>query len=763
MRCLVLIGLVLICGWVQAQVKYQVKGQVTDNSGEAIAFSTVYTNQLISTTDAKGRFSVELPSGNHDLTINSLGYNKKKLTISVPYEGIINIELVENIKQLGEVVVTATRTSRSIDNVPVPVNVISSKQIQTIGSLRLNEVLQEQTGLQITSDHGTGVMMQGLSSDYILFLIDGEPVIGRTAGTLELNRLAVDNIERVEIIKGPSSSLYGSEAMAGVVNIITKKPIQGFSSSLRSRYRSYQTLDVNTNIGYNEDRLNASLFIDRLSTAGYDLTEESVSMTAPPFQAYTFNPKFEYRFSDKVKFSVNSRLYIENQENTNDLIIEEETIRMVDKGERRDWNVMPTLALTLNDHQIQFRSYTTGYATESTLRYQSDGILYEDNYFDQLFNRSEIQYDYYIKDRHITTLGLGHTIESVDATRYDDVNAFRANYGFMQHQWIPGDKFNLILGGRFDIHSAYASRFSPKLAAGYTINNWLKLQASVGGGYKAPDFRQLLLNFTNPVAGYSVVGSSIVKERMKELESQGQVEEIFIDPGTIQTIEAESSLAYNAGLHFTPGELFSGQVEIFRNEINNLIDTAPIARKTNGQNVFSYFNFDEVVTQGVELNGNYRLMDNLNLSLGYQYLDSRNLEDISRIRNGEVFRRNPGTNRTEQVQISDYGGLINRSRHSGNAKIFYENKKYQFDMALRSIYRGKWGIGDSNGNGLIDMSNEYANGYLLINLALNKSLFEWLVLEAGSNNLLDIRNEFESSLPGRIWYVGVTIDFSRSN
>src|SRR5262245_48914753 len=92
---------------------------------------------------------------------------------------------------LSEVVITATRTPRSIKNVPVPVTVITQDKIERIGALRLNELLSEQAGLQIITDHGTGIQLQGLSADYILILIDGEPVIGRTAGTLDLSRLAV--------------------------------------------------------------------------------------------------------------------------------------------------------------------------------------------------------------------------------------------------------------------------------------------------------------------------------------------------------------------------------------------------------------------------------------------------------------------------------------------------------------------------------------------------------------------------------------------
>src|SRR3546814_8713767 len=107
--------------------------------------------------------------------------------------------------------------------------------------VRLDDVLVEQTGLTLVSAHGTGVQMQGFDPDYTLILLDGQPLIGRTTGTLELSRVAVGNIERIEIVKGPSSSLYGSEALAGVINIITRDPEIGARGTLSARYGSNQT------------------------------------------------------------------------------------------------------------------------------------------------------------------------------------------------------------------------------------------------------------------------------------------------------------------------------------------------------------------------------------------------------------------------------------------------------------------------------------------------------------------------------------------
>src|SRR5699024_10970709 len=137
-----------------------------------------------------------------------------------------------NGEDLNPVVVTATKSSRKLADVPMPVDIIGKDQIQSSGSNRLDELLSEQTGLSIVNDHGFGVQMQGLGPEYTLILVDGEPVIGRTAGTLDLKRISLSDVERIEILKGPSSSLYGSDALAGVINIITKK---GSKSGLKFR------------------------------------------------------------------------------------------------------------------------------------------------------------------------------------------------------------------------------------------------------------------------------------------------------------------------------------------------------------------------------------------------------------------------------------------------------------------------------------------------------------------------------------------------
>ena len=745
------------------------RGKVTKADGLPLAEANVTLKDTPwgTTTTPDGTFRLaNIPIGTYQLLVSYVGCKtaEQNIHITTNQQPYITVMLTDLTELPDDVVITATRTQQVIDEVPMPVQVIDQTQIERIGSLRLDEVLQEQTGLQMISDHGSGLQMQGLSSDYILILIDGEPVIGRTAGTVDLKRLTVNNIQRIEIIRGPSSSLYGSEAMAGVVNIITQENQPGWNGTLGTQYRTFHTWDAQAEAGYRGKRLSARLFANQLRSDGYDLSSESVSQTVAPYRAFTLSPKLSYRLSEQLNLRVSSRFYQESSDDQLDITQEEAVTRLNSHSERSDWNVLPILEYHPNDrHKLQLRHYVSGYATESKLTYAADGQLDDLSTFDQTFQRSEVQYDWYGRDeQHIITGGLGRLTERVEATRYDDINRFTSTYAFAQYQWQPTDRWNVVAGGRYDAHSAYADRLSPKLAVGYTANDWFSVQASFGGGYKAPDFRQLLLSFTNPVAGYSVFGSQVVQEKFAELEAQGQVAQVLIDPAAVQEIQAESSLAYNIGFTLRPQKTINCKVNAFRNNISDLIETAPIARKTNGQNVFSYFNVAQVVTQGVETQLDYAPYPGWAFTVGYQYLDTRDEEAYQQVKNGKVFRRD-GNNRTVAITMSDYGGLFNRSRHSGNVKLFYTNTRYGFDVALRGLYRGRWGLGDFNGNTLLDAENEYADGYWLVNLATRKHWGNWLTLEAGVNNLFNQTTLNEPALAGRIFFGGVQLHFNQSN
>lgn len=663
-------------------------------------------------------------------------------------------------RSLGGVVVSATRTERLLKDIPMPIAVVSREAIERMGALRLNEVMAEQTGIQMVQDHGAGVQVQGLSTDYVLILVDGEPVVGRTKGNLDLTRLAVGNIDHIEIVKGPSSSLFGSEAMGGVINIISKKGTPDLIASIRSRYRRYNTLDLSAEAGKDNGKLGWYVFANRLSSDGYFApgATNTITKTVAPFTGYTGSGKFTYRFNSKAELLINARFYNEDQRNEQMLAANGTGRLLSSKTNRKDYSFTPTFSYTFAPgKKLQIRNHTTSFQTRTEHDFADNGEVYDDSYFKQYFNRTELQYDHRFSARNLTTIGVGNTIEAVDATRYDTRNSFNQLYLYGQHQWEATKDLNVIAGFRYDKHNQYADRFSPKLAAGYNLTKNFSIQGSVAGGYKAPTFEQLLLNFTNPTVGYTVMGTNVAASGIQRLQDAGQIQQIFIDPSTIGAIRAERSTAFNFGFKFSPVKTLHVQANLFRNNISDLIDFNTIAVKTNQGAIYSYFNRNQVFTQGIELNGSLSLPYNLELSAGYQYLDAKDVEVWKNVRNGSLYYRDAGTNLDYKVSKGDYGGLYNRSKHTGNVKLTYDNRRLGFDVSLRGLFRSRFGNGmDVNGNAVLDDDREYVKGYQLWNLSARKSLNR-ITVEGGINNIFSVATPYDPTTPALNWYAGVAL------
>ncbi len=661
---------------------------------------------------------------------------------------------------LDEVVVTATRSERQMGALPMPVSVVSKKQIQQMGSMRLNDVLNEQTGLFIVNDHGNGVQVQGFSPDYTLILVDGEPLVGRTAGTLELSRLAVGNIKQIEIVKGPSSSLYGSEALAGVINIITEDPTKP-AASFSARYGTNNALDLGSNLAYRKNKVGLSLFANRFSSSGYDLSPETFGQTVSPFVNFTIQPKLKVNFSDNTNLTVSSRYFNETQSNAFDLGKGGTVNAVSGNGYVNDFSINPSLNHRFNDKfKFTTRFYITRYTTNSTLKYESDGELYDETFFTQNFARPELQADIILNEKNLLTTGVGMVAESVEATRYEEQKRFNTKYIFAQYEYFPSDKLHFILGGRYDAHSAFRNQLSPKLSGSYLLTPKVMLRASAGVGYKAPDFRQLYLNFSNAVAGYNVFGSQEIRENLARLQAENQIIDVLANIDSFGELRPESSRALNIGVKFDDSKGFISSINFFRNDIQDLIETQAVARKTNGQNVFSYQNISEVLTQGFETEISKIIRSGtstLQFSGGYQYLEAKDKSVLTKLENGNVFRRDANL-ATERVPKKDYGGLMGRSRHSANVKVFYENRKL-VNASLRGIYRGRYGFGDLNANTILDADNEYVQGFVTWNFSITKNIKK-LDFQAGIDNLLNFQDtQFIPSIPGRLWWVKTQVNF----
>lgn len=679
-------------------------------------------------------------------------------------------------KTLTELVVTATRTERKLSNVAVPVQIISKKAITQSGSVRLNDILSEQTGLYITSGgatssagggvFGNGVQLQGLSPDYTLILLDGEPIIGRQGGVIDLSRLAVGNIKKIEIVKGPSSSLYGSEAMGGVINIITEQA-QFNKLDASFRYGRFNSSDANLSAAIKKQKWGLQLFGNRNSSEGFDLDKTAPGKTIDPFGSYTTQARFNFYPAEKTKISVSGRYYIEKQDNyflTQD-ISSGSTIAITGNGHVRDMNLNPVITQQFNDNlRSSMRFYFSRYEYEQTLLEESDKSPYYYDFFQQDFYRAENQTDIHLPAKNFLSVGAGLVAEKLNTTRYAGKRSNDIRYAFIQDEWRANEKITLIGGLRYDDNSAYQSRLSPKLAGQYKINDKLRINASYGAGFKAPDFRQLFLNFFNTAAGgYVVYGANeITISELETQKQQGVLTDILPKAYELALLKPEISKGLNAGLHYDVNEKLSLDLNLFRNDIDNLIQVDIIAFRSNAAPVYSYFNVKEAYTQGAEINAQYRLNDKFRLQGGYQFLITADKADIKRIDEKNVFARDLLTGEVYRVKRNDYAGLPNRSNHMANAKLFFEDEKKGWSASARVIYRSKWGTYDKDGNGIINREDEFAKGSALLNVNAAKTIRAFR-LQAGIDNLFNHKDEINlPGQPGIQPYISINYSFIKN-
>ena len=659
---------------------------------------------------------------------------------------------------LKEVIISATRTPRELSSLPLPVTLVDQEIISSSGVVRLDEILIEQTGVNIVADESgfEGIQMQGISSDYILILIDGVPLIGRKAGNFDLSRMAIGNIKQIEIVKGPSSSLFGSEALGGVINIITEEPkTKKLNGNFSYRFGSFNQQDINTNIKQNSGKFKFNFFFNRLSSDGYQVDSESDPRTFYPFKNYTLHGKISNDFSKKLTGLFSFRFY--DNEQLSMLILNEEDF----EGETQENDMNIHLKFDQNvskkfniDYELYFTSYNADELIQSLL---TENIL-NDNFFNQKLLRPEIRGNLKLKSKSNFSGGIGYQYEELSRTFFDDNINFSSQYFFIQGDFYLADKLNLIAGSRFDNHSEYKSQLSPKLAFYYKANKSLALKASVGFGFKSPAFRQLYFNFTNSSVGYTVLGYNVALDKLDELIYQNQIQDVVIPRNElINSLDAEKSIGYNLGISIDEPK-WKLDLNFFRNDIKNLIDTRIIARKNNGQNVFSYVNFDQIFTTGLELNFNHRITEKFNINGGYQLLYAFDKVKIQQINSGEIYARETTSNKTVELSNKDYFGLVNRSRHLGNLKFFYSFTKSKLKVNLRFIYRSKYAEFDTNGNGLVDSyDTSFINGYLTTNISAIKDLSKKIDFQLGlSNNLIDYTDANTPKIPGALGFLKLT-------
>lgn len=655
-----------------------------------------------------------------------------------------------------------------IKKVAAPTLVIDAKTIQRMGSRRLDEVLREQAGMAVVSDLGAGnrsigIQMQGFSSAYVLVLLNGLPLSGRFNENFDISRISVQHIERIEIIKGASSSLYGSEALGGVINIITRQYVHKPEAVLSALYGTYNTADISAlaETPFAHKKGSIHLSADYYRTDGFNVNTGYLKdgQTAPPYHSFSGQTRASWQLDNRNTLQLSARAASRHSTMTRSY----GTQPFRDQLDETDINAALSLRTNLNEYtRLLTRYYFTHYGTNQDVQIIETGKLLQENRFSQQVQRLEVQGSRLLyEDRLGITSGIGgellhmrnHTVTGAP----DQQNYF----GYIQANFNSNRKYVLIAGLRYDGNSLYGGKLNPTAGVEYTPFKWWQLKGSVGQGFKAPTYAQSYQVFTNITQGYTVVGANIFNTAVEDLKKAGLVQSVWSNAASMKALEAETSVSWNLGSRFTISKGYTFFVNGFYNNIRHLINTEQVGIMRNGQQLFSYLNLGKAYTTGLEASLELSPLPGLKITGGYQYLvaKSRDVEDS--IRNGTgAYGKVRSDHGIRAATSADYFGLPNRSRHMATMQVYYTFRPWALHTSLRASYRSRYGFLDIDNNGYIDHYDIFVKGYTLLYLSIQKPLLkEKLLLKLSIDNIGNYTDYLMPAQPGRVFMGGVSYRF----
>ncbi len=682
-------------------------------------------------------------------------------------------------RNLGRVVVTATRSTAFLEDVPVPTTVVDARDAETDGRLRLTDLLADVPGLTITADFGAGVQVQGLDPAYTLVLIDGEPVIGRDAGVLDLRRLSVSGLDRVEIVRGPSSSLYGSDALAGVINLVTRPPA-GTGARLRARTGTFGTVaftaEGETAGTWRGGPLGLRLTLDRYATAGYDLDPALFGPTTPAVGENTADLRASVALGERTGLTLGARATTGSLHQSYGFTDAVGNTSPIDQTERRaDWSVHPELTHRFGRVGLgggrgvalstDVSGYASGYRLDTDVVDQTSGLSTFDDRFDQSVLKAEGRLSALWSASQRTLVGVGGLRDAIGGNRYgDDAPRQSTLYTYVQHDWEPSRLLALNVSARLDDQSAVGARLTPKAAVLLRPSERLRLRLSAGSGFRAPDPRQLYLSFTNPAGGYVVYGATRLAAALARLDAEGRLAATFVDPAALGAIRPESSVALNAEVEAEPVRGLRLTLGGFRNAVTDLIDVQPVAQLVGGGPVFSYLNVNRVRTEGLTFDATAAPLAGLTLGAGVQLLRTRDLDVVDAIRAGTVFSRDAqGTEAL--VTLSEYTNLVGRAAATGTVRTVYTAGGWT--ASVRGRLRSRTALRDLDGNGVATRPDEFVPATAIWDATLGRDVRLGRGLVARTARLqLGLDNAFGTTQPellptlaGRRVYAALDLSF----
>lgn len=573
-------------------------GKVLDETGAPLAGATVKADGsgTAVATDLDGRF--RLTVGDRQSVkayVSYIGYITNSTILKSDNGGRANtIRLNPDLTALNEVVVTATRTPKALKDAPVVTRLISAEEIKKSDATNIQDLLTEELpglefGYAMTQE--TSLSMSGFGGNAILFLVDGERLAGETMDNVDYNRLNLENVGQVEIVKGASSALYGANAVGGVVNLISKESREPWSVNLNSRYRDVgKEWRAGGDINFNSNKWNSNTTVQYSASETVKLTDafDTESAIHNIFGGNTLNVKerLTFRAGDALRLIARGSYFdrVSNRANYDDHYHD------YSGGLRGVWQIDGTQNLEL--------SYS--YDRYDKSRYVGGLRTHDHDYS----NRQNIVHALYTKfwGANGLTAGADFMHDFLNTYQFKD-NADHSQStmdAFVQFDYNPQPWLNLVASVRDDYFSESDNNaVTARLAAMFKPAP-MTLRASYSGGFRAPTLKEMYMNFD--MAGIQMIyGNPDLKPERSHnfnvaVERGGHVRHLWL-----------------AGSYSTT-------VSGYYNYYDRRITTADFPGDSENEAGAIYANEDGVRVAGLDVNLRYRTIHGIGASVSYNYL-----------------------------------------------------------------------------------------------------------------------------------------------
>lgn len=548
-----------------------------------------------------------IANGLQEIQFSYIGFAQRTDSFNFPLEDTAPIEILlyEQSEDLEEIVISSTRSTRTIQNIPTRIEFIGSEELDEKGNMKAGDIrmlLAESTGIHVQTTSPTSanasIRIQGLDGRYTQILKDGFPIYSGASSGLGLLQIPPLDLKQVEVIKGSTSTLYGGGAIAGLVNLISKTPTEERDFRFHLNGTSGRGLDINGFYGQKFKKIGTTIFASHNRNGAYDPAQIGLS-AIPKFERYVLNPKLFVYFNDKTKMNFGINTTIENRLGGDMLYIKgkgDNTHQYFEENKTQRYSTQFVFDHTVNENSFVQIKNSVSYFNRNTAipNYEFEGT--------QTATFTEASYTH-SKEKSEWVTGVNiwtDNFKEKQMTAFPLRDYNQTTFGaFVQNSFKATDWLQLETGLRTDYVIDYGAVFLPRISALFQIANGLTSRIGGGFGYKTP---------------------TIFTEESERIQYQN------VMPIDDNTNKLEKSYGANADINYRTniGDdwTFSINHLFFYTYLDN-----PLLLQNIATNTYQFINSSGYIhTKGTETNIKIGY-DDFKLFLGYTFTDTRLIEN----------------------------------------------------------------------------------------------------------------------------------------